>query len=154
MESILQFIYLGEASFYADKMNDFLSVAKNLQIKQLCDTEVEEESQDKYPYEEEILNSDENNWEAHKQFDMDATTDSQIVQVNGSKPDIAYGYNHITKKTNNEHQCPDCKYSSNKLSNVKQHIMSIHEGKKYPCNLCSKVTTTPRHLKRHIKHFH
>ena len=60
MESIMQFIYLGEASFYADKMHDFLSVAKNLQIKQLCDTDIEEESQDKHPYEEETLNFDEN----------------------------------------------------------------------------------------------
>ena len=44
MESILQFMYLGEATFYQDRMNEFLSVAKNLEIKELSkDVELDEE---------------------------------------------------------------------------------------------------------------
>ena len=158
MEAIIQFMYLGEASFYADKIHDILSVAKNLQIKQLCDTDIQEESQDKHPYEEETLNFEENTLEIPKQFDMDTTREFQIDQVNENKPtinlkpDIDYG--NITKKIKNEHHCPDCNYSSKKLSNVKQHIMSIHEGTKYPCTFCSKVATHPSHLKQHIKNFH
>ena len=35
MESILEFMYLGEASFYQERMNEFLNVAKNLQIKDM-----------------------------------------------------------------------------------------------------------------------
>ena len=35
MESILQFMYLGEASFLQDRMNEFLLVANNLQVKEL-----------------------------------------------------------------------------------------------------------------------
>merc|ERR1719300_1600672 len=33
LESILQFLYLGQVTFYKDKINDFLNVAKNLEIK-------------------------------------------------------------------------------------------------------------------------
>ena len=40
MESIVEFMYLGEATFFDDKVDDLLSVAKNLQIKQMCDTSV------------------------------------------------------------------------------------------------------------------
>merc|ERR1719300_1536303 len=36
LEAILQFIYLGKATFYKDKMNDFLSAAKNLQVKEIA----------------------------------------------------------------------------------------------------------------------
>ena len=36
MESILQFIYLGEAKFYEERMNEFLTVAKNLDIWELA----------------------------------------------------------------------------------------------------------------------
>ena len=36
MESILQFIYLGEAKFYEERMNEFLTVAKNLDIRELA----------------------------------------------------------------------------------------------------------------------
>ena len=35
MESIMQFIYLGEARFYEERMGDFLKVSKDLEIKNL-----------------------------------------------------------------------------------------------------------------------
>ena len=40
IESILQFIYLGEATFYEERMDEFLAVAKSLEIKELCNAEV------------------------------------------------------------------------------------------------------------------
>ena len=36
LESIMHFIYLGEASFYEERMNEFIAVAKSLEIKVLC----------------------------------------------------------------------------------------------------------------------
>ena len=36
MESIMQYIYLGEATFYEERMDEFLAVAKSLEIKELC----------------------------------------------------------------------------------------------------------------------
>ena len=41
LESIMQFIYLGEATFYEERMNQFLDVAKSLEIKQLHIAETE-----------------------------------------------------------------------------------------------------------------
>ena len=35
LEAIIRFIYLGKTTFYQDKMNDFLSAAKNLQVKEI-----------------------------------------------------------------------------------------------------------------------
>ena len=35
MESILQYIYLGEAKFYEERMSEFFTVAKNLDIREL-----------------------------------------------------------------------------------------------------------------------
>merc|ERR1712129_107697 len=56
LESILQFIYLGEASFYHSNMNRFIQVAKNLQIKQLAETNVTGNSF--YTQEESLDNND------------------------------------------------------------------------------------------------
>ena len=39
MESILQFIYLGEVTFYEERISEFLAVAKSLEIKELCNAE-------------------------------------------------------------------------------------------------------------------
>ena len=38
LESILQFIYLGEATFYNNDINRFIQVANDLQIKHLAET--------------------------------------------------------------------------------------------------------------------
>merc|ERR1719378_802774 len=35
IESILQFLYLGQATFYQERMNEFLTVAKSLEIKEI-----------------------------------------------------------------------------------------------------------------------
>ena len=37
MESILQFMYLGEGKFYYERMGEFIKVAKDLEIKEICD---------------------------------------------------------------------------------------------------------------------
>ena len=132
-------------------MEDLLSVARNLQIKQLCENNVEEERQDKYQYEEASL-IDQNNSE--EQFYND-TKEQMIVPV--EEDPIAEKYNHITQKINDEliiNECPSCNYTSKFKSNVRQHIRSIHEGKKYPCKLCDKVVSHPSHLIKHIKSFH
>ena len=36
LESIMQFIYLGEATFYEERMDEFLALVKSLEIKELC----------------------------------------------------------------------------------------------------------------------
>ena len=36
MESLLEFMYLGEARILSDRVNDFLTVAKDLEIEELC----------------------------------------------------------------------------------------------------------------------
>ena len=35
----MQFIYHGEATFYEERMDEFLAVAKSLEIKELCNAE-------------------------------------------------------------------------------------------------------------------
>ena len=36
MESILQFMYLGEGKFYYKRMGELLKVAKDLEVKEIC----------------------------------------------------------------------------------------------------------------------
>merc|ERR1712243_532762 len=52
--SILQFIYLGEATFYQERMNEFLNVATSLEIKEITKTETQlkKNFENKYPCEQ------------------------------------------------------------------------------------------------------
>ena len=47
LESIMQFIYLGEATFFEERMDEFLVVARLLEIKELCNTEIKPEDDTK-----------------------------------------------------------------------------------------------------------
>ena len=40
MESIMQFVYYGQATFYQERINELLAVAKNLEIKGLSDVKM------------------------------------------------------------------------------------------------------------------
>merc|ERR1712126_174757 len=45
MESILEFMYLGVATFYQEKSNEFLNAAKNLEVKEISkDVEFDEDN--------------------------------------------------------------------------------------------------------------
>merc|ERR1719342_2002649 len=41
IQAILEFIYLGQAALYQERMNEFLKVAKNLEIKEINGLEIE-----------------------------------------------------------------------------------------------------------------
>merc|ERR1712069_2242 len=58
MESILQFMYLGEGKFYHERMREFIKVAQDLEVKDISDgvelpsDEAEETVQENIPEEE------------------------------------------------------------------------------------------------------
>ena len=49
LESIMQYIYLGEATFYEKRMNEFLEVARSLEIKELCHAETDTSDDEPLP---------------------------------------------------------------------------------------------------------
>ena len=52
-------------------------------------------------------------------------------------------------------KCDTCGKSFPRLSNLKRHTNSVHEGRKdYRCNVCDKLFTEGGGLKKHIDSFH
>ena len=61
MESIIQFIYLGEATFYEERMDELLAVSKSLEIKELCKAKAEtDEEPEDAPLQSDPVTSTEN----------------------------------------------------------------------------------------------
>merc|ERR1712131_220953 len=78
MKSILQFMYLGQATFYHDRMNEFLDVAKSLEIKEIS-KDVEFDDVDSIRGQE----NDENNSQVDKENeknDISFNSDSYVVE--------------------------------------------------------------------------
>ena len=90
MESLLEFMYLGEAKILSDRVNDFLTVAKDLEIEELCQrikgqdlTDVKKESTDD-PADEEHC---EEEYEIEDMDEMDSDQDQNNKPRNeGIKP--------------------------------------------------------------------
>ena len=116
IESILQFIYLGEATFYEERMEEFLAVAKSLEIKELCNAEHEtgDETGDEPGVEpfhvDPVIPTDKVNEQTvllkkHDQLERR----NKVVGLNGI------------------YECESCKKTFSKQSNSTQHIQSKHE---------------------------
>jgi len=155
MESILEFMYLGVATFSQERINEFLKVARNLEIKEiskdvkfddaneatelLCDTEtkiklVSEQTNTHVGSNEiEIIN----NLQLHKNNTTevcDRETETKLVGEQQKKPDVER--NEISDKNR--------KSIGNDLQ--------IHENTTgmFECDQCENKYSQQSHLNRHI----
>ena len=108
LESVLQFMYLGQATFYEERANEFLMVAKSLQIKNLN-----------------------LNFEDHIDHSNNATNHSPDVKEN--KPvhetiEVNTIVSTILPSSRSQHQCPQCEKLLSNRAHLKRHILSVHEG--------------------------
>ena len=138
MESIIQFIYLGEATFNEERTGEFLAVAKSLEIKELCYAKTEINNQpndeplphDPDPSTEHNVRTDDINEQAAQE------RIKNLVQVDG------------------RYNCDLCHKKYKTRSHLSQHRESVHEGVKFPCNQCDYQATQQTSLNIHIKSKH
>ena len=158
MESIMQFIYLGEARFYKERISEFLMVSKNLEIKGLS-TDMEMNYQTSSNKE----NSEEENdlTEDHVDDDPSQTLNENVAngehQAHKATKPITE-YNETIKRDSgadrDKNLCIQCDKQFTTQGNLKAHIKNKHEGLKYACDHCVYQATHPSHLKIHIQSVH
>ena len=96
LESILQFIYLGEATFFHERMNEFLNVAKDLDIKEIGKYVIDEDKESEildntqsYEEEDQVESHDNNQHNNLTKSSASITqgndSDSAYIQINGEK---------------------------------------------------------------------
>ena len=162
MDSILEFIYLGEVKFSEDCVEDFVEIARSLDITGLHETsqytdqegQVDDiaeyvscktepgESTDNTTIDDATLNEDDNNKTdlakpaAAKQIPM--------AKIRGKKETMSHS------QTNNAHACKSCGKMFAESSSLSRHKKSIHDGVKYPCKYCDYQATIRQNLDRHV----
>ena len=144
LESILQFIYFGEATLYHERINEFLNVAKDLDIteigKNIADEEVEKANDTQmFEHKEEVESYNYQN----NDLNISRTPTSQNVVSNT-------GYLLIHGDTK-PYRCQQCDYQAAHLEGVKYHLKSKHDGIKYPCQQCDYQATSSSNLQNHIQ---
>ena len=164
MESIMQFIYLGEATFYEERMDEFLAVAKSLEIKDLCNTRTNDEPEPKpspgYPEtttglvkEQTIISN-----QIKKQAQQDGfATKNKYDCGQCHKTYSSLGALHNHKQSVHQgvkYSCNQCEYQASQTSDVKKHIQAKHEGVKYQCDQCNYQSAYQSELTKHTRAKH
>ena len=170
LESIMQFIYLGEATFFEERMNEFIAVAKSLEIKELCNAENETNDDDvsEQPTNDPVASTNNSEEEpmstSHLVNQTQKEDKDRRVRVNRkykceqchktftSIPGLQYHRQSAHESV--KYACDQCDGQFTKQSNLKMHIESKHEGVKYACDQCNHQATTQRNLKQHIESKH
>ena len=152
LESIMQFIYLGEATFYEDRMEEFLAVAKSLEIKQLCDFESNNKIQ---PNIHPSQNDQDNLIELVE--DQADISDNEIEEVMG-KNEYDQCHMNLNKRAQVhegvKYECDHCDYQTSTQLHYFTHIQSKHDGIKYDCDQCDYKATSKLNISRHIQSKH
>ena len=148
LESILEFMYLGVATFYQERMNEFINVAKNLEIKEISkDVEFDEGN---VSFEEpNIPNTGENDEDAEPQRKSD-----EYRNINSSESMQLVDHSTIQRTSEGFFKCDQCKNKYTTKQSLTTHIKSKHEGVKYACSQCEHQAPTQSSLKTHIKSKH
>ena len=144
MESILEFMYLGVATFYQDRMNEFLSVAQSLEIKEIG-TNIE--------FDNEIVCNEEADIPNHE-TNLEAEPQTKTYTNSAMSMKVYSTQTQIQKTSEGYFDCDNCDSKFRKRGNLMQHIQALHEGVKYACNQCDHQATTKSNLKTHIQSKH
>ena len=61
---------------------------------------------------------------------------------------------HHTRRAHNKYLCSVCNKEFTRPQVLKEHVLTIHEGKKKPCSICNREFSTSKSLKWHILSVH
>ena len=164
LESILQFIYLGVATSHQERMNIFLDVAQDLQIKEIGEGKESVEnvelpsSKAPFPVDKEEVQSNHNEGEYFE-------ADTVISNTNQSEWSCGLCDKKLTtrkgllqhvesKHRGKKYLCHQCDHQATNSSNLKLHVKKVHEGLRYPCNHCEFKAAQSNILKIHVESIH
>ena len=169
MESIMQFIYLGEAIFCEERMDEFLAVAKSLEINVLCNAEIRTKAESKIELspngsvtssetlEEETVEIRRKAESKNEPSPDDPVKSSETLEEETVKSDhlkMQVFKERRREVVNGKFKCHQCDKSYAHGSHLTSHIQSKHEGIKYPCDQCNYQATTQGSLRIHTKSKH
>ena len=131
LKSVLQIMYLGETTIHQKRINEFLDIARELELNEISQYYSVEQTIEQTPVESVIV-------------DTDDTENKIISSTTGEFLDLNLpGYEDSNDKSKHEgerYSCNQCDYQAKKRKYLKQHQKSIHEGLRYSCNHCPEDT--------------
>ena len=159
MKSILDFSYMGQISILSEKVEDFLSSAKSLEIEGLNTENDAYEQTSAYETKEELILEE----DIHKDDDKTFSKNDEDMGYFGfgSIPDDNLDQSkengqsvRPSKDGGAKFNCNECNRSYSNRRSVWLHRKNAHGGTQYSCDECDFVTEKAMNLKVHVRTKH
>ena len=174
LETILQFLYFGEATLYKNRINAFLGVSKILEIQDLfysinSDEIFQLHTVDDFPPDSKMdsvkLDTDVEQIPKKKMRDeiIPVVFETNIVKeqqhsVDNFSPDskiesvkLDMDVEQIPKPL---YKCDQCDYQAKQKGHLKHHINYTHQGIRFKCYICENQFSRKEILSQHIQSKH
>ena len=151
MQSLLNFLYVGEASLAQDNVNEFLSIAKELEIKELCNNHEKEKATEITPnsFEDEVDNND-----VKKEATVEQNCSTEENETNDDKNiknlEILNRRRGKKRRKTKIFKCKKCGVHFSEKATFRRHFEAIHNGVKYPCSKCDLKFTQKYSVQKHM----
>ena len=173
IRSIIQFIYLGVTKCNIDRLNELRTAAEHLRIEDLQNKFAENVDIEKncveYAKNELVLTSENSENKYVTSLQDSGFEDSSKIRTYAKNIDtnVTKIYeNNFGSASNSEINSAvnssfkfscifmHCDYKATQRSQLKIHIQSVHDGKRYQCEVCNKEYTSKGNLQSHKKSAH
>ena len=169
MQSVLEYLYLGQTQISQQKVDQFFQVASDLKIKDISKASDKEQRRELRNNEETIETVLEEEQKEAENHDAKTTTDMENQQMKIENYEIHACYyckrkftleNSLRKHIETTHQksahpCSKCESSFTDQSSLRHHIQSVHHDEtKLPCRYCHEKYSSKAGLKFHMKRAH
>ena len=165
MQSIIEYIYLGETTAYQEQMNAILDVATSLEVKGLTNADDVLNNGDnfgrKYTEEDSIIENETKDINHEgilgENCDDDIIIEKEPISTISSRRQeekLTPKQKNSTIKNDSQFICIECNKTYRGQSGLYHHNQSIHEGITFDCFHCDYKVTKKQHLKRHTEKQH
>ena len=152
MNSILEFIYIGQTEVAQNDVESFMAAAKDLKVKGLLQEEKKDNAKSHCKrevvedYQEDQTNLIEVAYEdSFENYPVQSSEDNLAEEIST---------NGEVRNEQNKYPCDYCSYQTKLSKDLRNHIKSKHEGQKYSCDGCEKIFTHPNALRQHVRTVH
>ena len=149
LESIMEFIYLGEVNLQDIFVEEFVAIANSLEISGL-----------NAPADDLVMT------ETIEEVEIDDRVETVFGKTEpGESPDLKkeaeqknvpklFKSNLKVKDSFEEFKCSACGEEFKSYQSRQRHKRSVHDGIRYPCDFCDHQATFRQNLLRHVKTMH
>ena len=174
LSEVVNFIYYGEVNIYEENIEEFLTLAEELQLKGLNNSETSKLNHKTRPSEIiqtkqnvklhsqnlEVVSEDKENSSFYLNPRLEETSmvpANNFVKTNTNNCDLDETINSMMDRLDTgEYSCTVCgKIEPRFRSNMRQHIEAKHtEGGSHPCGHCGKIFRSRKSLANHVSLYH